>query len=498
MRKDKSAANRKPSIPDNEIIDRFGGIRPMASKLGVAVTTVQGWKERGHIPEGRIAQIIQAAAEHGIDVGVAAAPAKEPEAPPPISAQAVPAAAKKPDPEPQPKPEPAPMAEPEKTRQPGAAAKAEAAPAPAPAGGVSRLTLFAVVVLLGGAIATGPLWQAKIYPGSEGAPATDPARLDEIAAGLTEIEAGLRDLARDIENRERSLAGRLDALEAGGGETGAAFADQLAAIERGVSALDSGVSGLESRIARMEAERGEVPEGVKAGLQAVDAALDDLRGQIAGLDSASGSMKDGLSSVGDTVGGLEARIAALEARPVQSGEKIASMVLALGQVEAAMNSGQPYRKALNRLEYLGRDDPLISGGGALAALSPWADYGIPDRLTLRRRFAELAPEIDRALSGAEDGGWMDSVWNRISGLVTIRRIDGGASSPIAKAELALEEGDLVSVAEAFEGKGSLGPEGDAWMNLVTARIEAEQEIGVLYGEMIGPLAGNGAEGAAAQ
>ena len=78
------------------------------------------------------------------------------------------------------------------------------------------------------------------------------------------------------------------------------------------------------------------------------------------------------------------------------------MVLALGQVEAAMNSGRPYRAALDRLEVLGRDDPVISGGEAVAALSPWADYGIPDRLALRRDFAELAPEIDRALSGAEE------------------------------------------------------------------------------------------------
>ena len=36
-------------ILDNaeKVVAAFGGIRPMAKKLGVAVTTVQGWKERG-------------------------------------------------------------------------------------------------------------------------------------------------------------------------------------------------------------------------------------------------------------------------------------------------------------------------------------------------------------------------------------------------------------------------------------------------------------------
>jgi len=33
-----------------QIISKLGGIRPTANKLGVAVSTVQGWKERNHIP----------------------------------------------------------------------------------------------------------------------------------------------------------------------------------------------------------------------------------------------------------------------------------------------------------------------------------------------------------------------------------------------------------------------------------------------------------------
>ncbi|MCK5623869.1 MAG: hypothetical protein KAJ11_16340, partial [Alphaproteobacteria bacterium] len=196
---------------------------------------------------------------------------------------------------------------------------------------------------------------------------------------------------------------------------------------------------------------------------------------------------------------LEGRVTALETRPLQTGEKIAAMVLALGQVEAAMNSGRPYRAALDRLEVLGRDDPVILEGGAVAALSPWADYGIPDRLALRGDFARLAPDIDRALSGAEGGSWLDDVWNSVTGLVTIRRIDGSDLNPIGKAERALDDGNLEAAAAAFDGKGSLGLDGDAWLNSVKARIDAEQEIDTLYGQIIAPLAGaRGGDGAAAQ
>lgn len=54
--------------PALAIIQRFGGIRPMAHKLGVAVSTVQGWKNRGAIPESRHEEILQAARTNAIDI----------------------------------------------------------------------------------------------------------------------------------------------------------------------------------------------------------------------------------------------------------------------------------------------------------------------------------------------------------------------------------------------------------------------------------------------
>ncbi|HRQ83255.1 MAG TPA: hypothetical protein PKZ97_19240, partial [Azospirillaceae bacterium] len=44
-----AAAN--PAV--ERVIERFGGIRPMAAKLDAPVTTVQGWKKRGAIPPAR-------------------------------------------------------------------------------------------------------------------------------------------------------------------------------------------------------------------------------------------------------------------------------------------------------------------------------------------------------------------------------------------------------------------------------------------------------------
>ncbi|HEY1097240.1 MAG TPA: hypothetical protein VGF14_08375 [Alphaproteobacteria bacterium] len=40
-----------PVLPAAQIIDLFGGVRPLAKKLEMAASTVQGWKLRNHIPE---------------------------------------------------------------------------------------------------------------------------------------------------------------------------------------------------------------------------------------------------------------------------------------------------------------------------------------------------------------------------------------------------------------------------------------------------------------
>src|SRR3546814_12295333 len=88
---------------------------------------------------------------------------------------------------------------------------------------------------------------------------------------------------------------------------------------------------------------------------------------------------------------------------------------------------------------------------------------------LRRRFAAIAPELARAERTARSqeaaadqngaGGWLDAVWQRISSIISIRRVDGpmkatgqatgqdrGAGSkeagPVARAEQARARSDL--------------------------------------------------------
>lgn len=52
-----------------KIIERFGGIRPMSTKTGVPVTTIQGWKQRDAIPVNRVPDLLAIAKQLGIGLG---------------------------------------------------------------------------------------------------------------------------------------------------------------------------------------------------------------------------------------------------------------------------------------------------------------------------------------------------------------------------------------------------------------------------------------------
>ena len=50
------------------LIEKLGGIRPLAKRLGLTPSTVQGWKQRDTIPDSRLKDVLDLVEEDGIDV----------------------------------------------------------------------------------------------------------------------------------------------------------------------------------------------------------------------------------------------------------------------------------------------------------------------------------------------------------------------------------------------------------------------------------------------
>lgn len=56
--------------PSEHIIEKFGGLTKLARARGVPVSTVQGWKERGKIPQDHWFPIIEAGKDDGIAIAI--------------------------------------------------------------------------------------------------------------------------------------------------------------------------------------------------------------------------------------------------------------------------------------------------------------------------------------------------------------------------------------------------------------------------------------------
>ncbi len=460
------------------VIEAFGGIRPMAKKLGVAVTTIQGWKERNAIPIRRLDEIRAAAAREGIDLGALAIPAEEPlepggATPPAEEAPHTdgPAGAGPVEAEPLRAEKvvdtPSGLKEAESV---AAGPTVEASPA-RPAGwnrplafGAGFAGMLVIGALIGWAVADR---LSGREPDREAA-----AALETRLAAAEKTAAAAGSAATAAAAQAGALAQRLEAAEA----AAAALGEKLAGHDDGaaVKALQADLKDLGRTVASIRADRtvtkvssdlADLKASVAALRQAVaDAAErpDAREGESAATREALSELSQGLAALSDRVAafdrnrlaaaesalsGLAARIAAAEARlkSVQSSGGATGIVVALSQLRAAAASGRPYAAALAVAQELAGAD--ASAAAVLDALAPAAASGAPILPVLRREFDALSVRLLAAAAPAQDASWIDRAWNKVKSTVVVRRTGRGVtgesiSALVAQAEVELADGDL--------------------------------------------------------
>ncbi|MPY72952.1 MAG: hypothetical protein GEU87_01715 [Alphaproteobacteria bacterium] len=416
------------------VVERFGGIRPMATKLGVPVTTVQGWKARGHIPENRFDTVRSAAAAHGVDLSSAERSAA------PQQARAEPASDQ------------------ESVAEPSLDTVAVPAAASSIGGpGVAWAALILAIAALA-AIASYRYWGQFVWHQPQ-APAELAARIDKLETAAAQddgLQQRLQRAEQKIETVSREAA-RLRA--AGGGPAAEAVTAELGALRAAIDALGQ-------RMAQAEQRAGASAGAVTDSL----AALRDLREEVAALRRSTAAMEE--------------RVKTLETRRPATGERIAALAVAAGQLESVLDGGRPYGDALESLKALAAGDQPI--GGAAAALDVWAKTGVPTMADLTRRFEALAPKLRAPAEARAGGGWTDTLRAKALALVNMRPLGtAGESSPVTRAERALARSDLASALAALEGVS--GP-ADAWLADARNRLGADTAIAALRARIVERLA----------
>lgn len=507
-----------PEAPALAIIEAFGGIRPMAKTLGLAVSTVQGWKERSAIPANRHDQIRAAARQNNIDIDAEAlrnsagdgAPsqpqtiegqviagesvskgqdrsaekAAAPGNPPEGKAAENKAAEKRSES----------SAEAPKTSAASAAAagarRAEAkserrdSSAPARAGGTFLPGLVAgvvlAVVIAAGTVYTRPYWGPQVDGGAPGGDAVT-ERLAALDAQLADLQARM---PADSSAEISSLSERLSTLESAVSQGAGQDPDTRAALES-LSAqqarITDRIAALEQDLTSLRGAAGQPSAEVTERLSNAAARLDEMLAEQ--------------SDLAQRLAEAESNLTAVEAqRDAAPGSRETLLLLAALQLRDALQGSGPYAQPLGMLKNLAEDDPALAG--VIEPLERRASAGLPGLAELQARFPDVARRIAAIEIGQEGDGWTSGVLRRLSEAVNLRpvgNVEGDAATAVAaRAEVKLNDGDLAgAVAEVNTLDGAAAEAAASWLSDAEARLAAERavsELGALVSQRFAAMA----------
>ncbi|MDD9994108.1 MAG: hypothetical protein OXP75_20105 [Rhodospirillales bacterium] len=263
-------------------------------------------------------------------------------------------------------------------------------------------------------------------------------------------------------------------------------ADEPRPATRSTAQADLGADALGALNARLEALETESAGAIGAGTAVI--ALEQ-RVRALEEDPTREPLGEALAAWGEQRAALEAALVEVGARLAHFEEnaaqqaaadgRLVTLVLATGELTAALGSSLSFAPALDAVRGIAGDDPAFES--ALARLAPFAATGVPTTDGLLARFPEAANAIVRAAPTTEDADWIDETVTRLSQLVTIRKT-GGAIDPqsldgrLVEAESALVAGDLgraIAIVEALVPGAAEAASAQAWLRDARARREAD-------------------------
>lgn len=291
------------------------------------------------------------------------------------------------------------------------------------------------------------------------------------------------------------LAGRVAAIETRQQELGTA----LAALTRRQDALEARLSGETTTVDREPLpSNGPTDSGPQGGVDI--SATEALADRIAALEDRKPETVD-LAPLTHRVQTLEEvsaevipRLTMLETRR-QMGAVGEALIIAVGQLQAALTAGRPYARELRAAQALAANDTGLLD--LLAPLAASAETGLAGDIELREKFRLLAPSVLRADRDREGADWTERVLGRLSSVITLRRASGevagdNADAVLARAEAALLANDLPRAVEEMEKlpAHAAAPAAE-WLKLAEARMAAEAAAATLADLSLARMAGPG-------
>ncbi|MFK7840143.1 MAG: COG4223 family protein [Bdellovibrionales bacterium] len=518
-----------------DIIEAFGGIRPMAKKIDVAVTTVQGWKKRNVIPASRRELIVQAAVEHNVDLDglISGAIANQNDEQHDSEGDVLPEVSIKTENISDDKTvSVAGDVISEKTEAPSSSEKkileqhaVDSFDQPPVGKGLVFSLIVALMIALGFGAVAAYFWQKSNAERAAEVARVEAQRIADLEAKLAEVESEVEEsqgflgrvIPKDLGAQIEGLKEKTQDLQAD--VTEAAQIAKEKAVEVSNDVLAENAGNIEERLTKLEGHIKDVADtSALAGMlerldvmqtdpnsgnvlantvKELDALFSTLQTDAAGAtDAAVSGADDMINSSLDAARQKSTAIGqTFEAVP-QDELKAAAMLLGMSQLRAALNrDNAAFDNDLSLLRKVaGEDNPELMA--ALDKLAPHAQDGVLTPSGLSNELRSFAGEAVAASLAGEDVSVKERAKARMNELLQIEK-DGelvtgtDTQAAIVVAEQKLQNGDIAAAISAVEGLN--GPAADAmlpWLNKARASLNA-QDISGLVDSTIQSVSGAG-------
>ncbi len=476
--------NKTEALPVEKIIEQFGGIRPLAKILGLSPSTVQGWKQRGAIPESRLKEVIDAAEQENIDIYKVFDKEKN-DSHEPIGQKVIISS----EPEHRDNQDRREGVDRRKGRDPNYKGKDRRQGVSRRSGidrrvlrekrrkkvvfqekwaFVERMVLSASILYMLSTLAfmfiMGPEYHAALIKSRQ---------IDALEKKIQSMGMELVDLK--TQKTKGSFAGslnnRIEALDKKAAEISRQFdaAGKLGgmAIQGRINKLENKVTTLNGLLGRIDIlnNSGSVKDGeAESELQQIIMAL---KGDVSRLDKEVGTVRNENSIVTQILQDVS-----------KQDLGAAAMLVALGQFREGVNSEKPFTDDLGIIKDLIGNNPELQT--AVDKLAPFAETGVLSTSGLQSKFGDMASDI---IMSSADGSAMNSkVMEHLGNLVTVTK-DGQpiltknnkVVSVVNKANQQIEKGDIGGAVRTLKTlEGPAGTEAKKWIRLAKGNLLAKQ------------------------
>ncbi len=507
VRSDDPDDSTAPSaLPAQPVIDAFGGLRPLANRLDLTASTVQGWKKRGMIPEARADAVLAAAREDGIDISALLTEGqtrmssengenKNQQIPKSNNAKKESERRRVTD---------------RRQQKPRLDAQgnilADAYTGPDRRSGmdrrayedakrkkiraekwkfVNRTVLMAAFFLIAIIYGAGFLLAPEFF-----AIRKEAAKMEDYERRLHDYELKLKEYQEQQQQKKSGSLGQMinngiskveDAVETAKttANTVAGVAGQT--IESGD--IHGGVQQLFSMLALLQ-KMNSTEEGRQAVAEMM-ARLQGLMGMANGDQAALGEAVDTARKKDPTLNKLTDGMSSRELGA-------AAVLLALNELRANMNSERAFEQDLAIVQKFAGNDPAMQK--AMQNLAPYAKSGVLSKETLQKEFRGIAADIVMAKLRGEDATVRDRVLERLGKYAKVRKVDdiegNSTDAVVARAEIMLDQGDIRGAIKELQTlDGASAETAEPWMNQAAGNVMADDATAMMMQKLMQQLSG---------